>query len=93
MRKPFTVPWQSATKEARKEVRNLLSICLFLCKGKIEEKNVDQLHAYKAIKQVISPLHTINALTFQGNITLHSQQNHCFSFTFCGKSYILKTGN
>ena len=34
---------------------------------KIEEKNVDQLHAYKAIKQVISPLHTINPLTFQGN--------------------------
>ena len=60
---------------------------------KIEEKNVDQLHAYKAIKQVISPLHTINALMLQGNITLHSQQNRCFSFTFCGKSYILKTGN
>ena len=65
----------------------------FSVREKIEEKNVDQLHAYKAIKQVISPLHTINALTFQGNITLYSQQNRCFSFTFCGKSYILKTGN
>ena len=74
IRNPFTVPWQSATNETRKEVRNLLSICLLLCKGKIEEKNVDPLHAYKAIKQVISPLHTINALTFQGNITLCSNK-------------------
>ena len=57
----------------------------FSVREKTEEKNVDQLHAYKAIKQVISSLHTINALTFQRNITLYSQQNRCFSFTFCGE--------
>ena len=38
IKNPFTVPRQSATEKARREVRNLLSICLLLCKGKNRRK-------------------------------------------------------